>query len=113
MFDAQFSADALKEQFKANVPLHRVGLPEEIASAALFLASKESSYISGIDLPSTVAWCRSDSFLSAATRQTFCDQGISQRRKGMANRLSSSEISAVYEKISNWGRWAKRTSVGR
>jgi len=51
MFHAQYSGDALKEQFKANVPLHRLGLPEEIASAALFLASKESSYISGIDLP--------------------------------------------------------------
>jgi NAD(P)-dependent dehydrogenase (short-subunit alcohol dehydrogenase family) len=52
MFDAQFSTNALKEQFKANIPLHRLGLPEEIASAALFLASKESSsYISGIDLP--------------------------------------------------------------
>jgi NAD(P)-dependent dehydrogenase (short-subunit alcohol dehydrogenase family) len=51
MFDAQYSADALKEQFKANVPLHRLGLPEEVPSAALFLASKESSYISGIDLP--------------------------------------------------------------
>jgi NAD(P)-dependent dehydrogenase (short-subunit alcohol dehydrogenase family) len=25
-------------QFKANVPLHRLGLPEEMASAALFLA---------------------------------------------------------------------------
>jgi NAD(P)-dependent dehydrogenase (short-subunit alcohol dehydrogenase family) len=55
IFDAQFStkegADALREQFKANIPLHRLGLPEEIASAALFLASKESSYITGIDLP--------------------------------------------------------------
>ena len=51
MFDAQFSTNALKEQFKANIPLHRLGLPEVIASAALFLASKESSYISGIDLP--------------------------------------------------------------
>lgn len=51
MFDAQFSTDALKEQFKANIPLHRLGLPAEIASAVLFLASKESSYISGIDLP--------------------------------------------------------------
>jgi NAD(P)-dependent dehydrogenase (short-subunit alcohol dehydrogenase family) len=51
MFDAEFPTNTLKEQFKANIPLHRVGLPEEIASAALFLASKESSYISGIDLP--------------------------------------------------------------
>jgi NAD(P)-dependent dehydrogenase (short-subunit alcohol dehydrogenase family) len=55
IFNGQFStkegADALKEQFKASVPLHRLGLPEEIASAALFLASKESSYITGIDLP--------------------------------------------------------------
>jgi NAD(P)-dependent dehydrogenase (short-subunit alcohol dehydrogenase family) len=55
IFDGQFStkeaADALREQFKAHIPLHRLGLPEEIASAALFLASKESSYITGIDLP--------------------------------------------------------------
>ncbi len=55
IFEGQFStkeaADALREQFKASVPLHRMGRPEEIASAALFLASKESSYITGIDLP--------------------------------------------------------------
>jgi NAD(P)-dependent dehydrogenase (short-subunit alcohol dehydrogenase family) len=55
IFDGQFStkeaADALREQFKAHIPLHRLGLPEEIASAAFFLASKESSYITGIDLP--------------------------------------------------------------
>ncbi len=41
----------MKEQFKANIPLGRMGLPEEIASAALFLASKESSRVTGIDLP--------------------------------------------------------------
>src|SRR6516165_181324 len=55
IIDGQFStkeaADALRERFKATVPLGRIGLPEEVASAALFLASNESSYISGIDLP--------------------------------------------------------------
>jgi NAD(P)-dependent dehydrogenase (short-subunit alcohol dehydrogenase family) len=32
------------------VPLHRIGRPAEVAAAVLFLASAESSFISGVDL---------------------------------------------------------------
>ena len=30
----------------------------------------------------------------------------------MANRLSSKDISTLYEKISNWGRWGKEDERG-
>lgn len=33
-----------------NVPLKRIGTPQDVANAALFLASDEASYITGIDL---------------------------------------------------------------
>ena len=44
------NAAAMKERFKTMIPIGRMGKPEEIASAAVFLASDESSYITGIDL---------------------------------------------------------------
>jgi 3-oxoacyl-[acyl-carrier protein] reductase len=36
-----------KERLKAGIPLGRIGAPEEVASAALFLCSDLSSYITG------------------------------------------------------------------
>jgi NAD(P)-dependent dehydrogenase (short-subunit alcohol dehydrogenase family) len=45
------NTDAMKEQFKAMIPMGRLGRPEEIAAAVVFLASEESRFITGIDLP--------------------------------------------------------------
>ena len=42
--------EAAKQQFVADVPLGRIGRPEEMAKAILFLASSDSSYTTGTDL---------------------------------------------------------------
>jgi len=45
------SAAATVAQIIDMTPLSRIGRPEDVAAAALFLASDESRYIAGIDLP--------------------------------------------------------------
>ena len=39
--------DAVKEQISKKIPMHRMGTAEEIAHGVLFLASEQSSYITG------------------------------------------------------------------
>jgi NAD(P)-dependent dehydrogenase (short-subunit alcohol dehydrogenase family) len=41
---------ALRAEMIKNTPMHRLGEPEEVARAALFLASDEASFITGIDM---------------------------------------------------------------
>ena len=41
----------LKNAYKSNVPMGRVARPEEIASAAAFLASDDASWVTGVALP--------------------------------------------------------------
>jgi NAD(P)-dependent dehydrogenase (short-subunit alcohol dehydrogenase family) len=47
---ADGTAAAVAERFKSSQPIPRSGMPEDIAAAALFLASDDSSFINGHDL---------------------------------------------------------------
>lgn len=42
--------NALRERMIANTPMRRMGEPEEVARAVLFLSSDEASFITGVDL---------------------------------------------------------------
>jgi len=41
----------LEKSLLKRYPLERFGLPEDVANACLFLASDQSSFITGINLP--------------------------------------------------------------
>ena len=47
---APYLNDALRAEFKTAIPLGRIGQPADIASAALFLASDESSFMTGAEM---------------------------------------------------------------
>ena len=40
-------SDEIKAEMLKNIPLARMGTPEDVAKAVLFLASDESAYITG------------------------------------------------------------------
>ena len=43
--------ETIERQMKEQVPAARFARPDEIAAAALFLASPEAAYVNGISLP--------------------------------------------------------------
>ena len=48
--DADATVDKLDELFRARQPIPRSGMPEDIAQAAVFLASDEAGFVNGHDL---------------------------------------------------------------
>jgi 3alpha(or 20beta)-hydroxysteroid dehydrogenase len=49
-FSGQADPDAIETQFAATHPMNRIGEPEEVARAVVFLASDEASFTTGCDL---------------------------------------------------------------
>ena len=50
------AAKSLADRVASEVPMKRMGSPEEIAEAVLFLASDKASYITGVELNVDGGW---------------------------------------------------------
>jgi NAD(P)-dependent dehydrogenase (short-subunit alcohol dehydrogenase family) len=67
-----FADDAFEEGLRAVVPQGRVGLADDVADAALYLASDQSAYVNGIALTVDGGWLAEKSFAAGeAAGRTF------------------------------------------
>jgi NAD(P)-dependent dehydrogenase (short-subunit alcohol dehydrogenase family) len=66
-----FDDPSFEDELARAVPLGRYGLTDDVASAALYLASDMSSYVSGIALAVDGGWLAEKSFVSDGTSSSF------------------------------------------
>jgi NAD(P)-dependent dehydrogenase (short-subunit alcohol dehydrogenase family) len=76
---AEQTPAAMREVFKSAQPIPRAGLPDDIAHAAVFLASDESSFINGHDLVV-------DGAVTGGRNWSQQQQGYAALRKGLEER---------------------------
>ena len=77
---AEKTPSVMREVYKSAQPIPRAGLPEDIAHAAVFLASDESSFINGHDLVVDGAITGGRNWTPAAAGLCHAAQGVRSGR---------------------------------
>ena len=71
MTEQYFSDDTFEQELAVSVPLARYGAAADVAKAALFLASDQSGYLSGVALPVDGGFLAEKSFVSGRGGSSF------------------------------------------
>ena len=71
MTEQYFSDDSFEQELAVSVPLARYGAAADVAKAALFLASDQSGYLSGVALPVDGGFLAEKSFVSGRGGSSF------------------------------------------
>ena len=79
--ESYFGDDAFERSLATTVPLGRVGQPDDVASAALYLASDLGAYVNGIALTVDGGWLAEKSFVAGEPP----DRRSSQRTRPSTN----------------------------
>ena len=61
-----FGDETFEQELAVSVPLARAGVPDDVAEAALYLASDRAAYVTGVALAVDGGWLAEKSFVSGA-----------------------------------------------
>jgi NAD(P)-dependent dehydrogenase (short-subunit alcohol dehydrogenase family) len=71
MTEQYFADDSFEQELAVSVPLARYGAVADVAQAALFLASDQAAYLSGVALPVDGGFLAEKSFVSGQAGSSF------------------------------------------